>query len=147
MGRTLLDTNPNYLVVGADERVHLQLRSGTNSLNTLWIQDQGTLFVYARRYIDVPSILRLATLLIDTGGFLHVIPGNSILEPISFQMSQNSLFLLPLPSDLPFLMEILGKEEEIYKITHSATTTKKSTIVLSARGLLNDSVREAVFGN
>lgn len=147
MGRRGCQNLPLHFVLLPGEVMHLQLDSGMMTrLDTLWIQKEATLYLYGRRYVDSVSSLQIQTLIIDEGGVLYVVPGDSEYEPLLLRLGPGSLNLLPPEPALSLLKIVLKKDEQMYKFTHSASSVASSTFVLSARGLLNATVRFSNFG-
>lgn len=113
-------------------------------LSTLWIQKGGEVFFYGLRYVDCCSILQLNTLVIDVGGLLHFVVGDSYREPVICHFGLGSLPILPLDTDLLLLMNILEKDKRIYKLSNTFFSATVSNVTISSFNLLTDCVRELI---
>lgn len=120
--------------------------TSTTYLRTLWIQEGGEVFLYGLRYVDHCSILELDTLLIDVGGLLHIVVGDSYREPVICHLGLGSLPIHPLDSDLFLLMNILEKDIRIYKLSNTYFGVTPSAVTISSFNLLTDSMRELIHG-
>jgi hypothetical protein len=150
MGRTNLRTvsSTSSLLIAPGQITHLQLDSGTSTLKTLWIQAEGVVFLYAKRYVGRPSILHLDTLLVDNGGILHLVPGDPDGEPLILRLGKSSsLVLVPPPSDLVLLVEIMEIEAVAYRKSRQFVSDSTVRISLIARTLLTDSIRIEIYGS